>query len=412
MGAGIAPEAGQRRRPLRIALGLAALVGAVVAAVAWGLRSRGDRPADDAAQLQALYSAWNEFHAGRLDRATALLDRRAAAVTPTALDRLLRAEIAEAQDRPDAALEALAAVPDDDPIGPQARLREGQILLVEGRARPAEAAYLRAQRLDPGLLQTYRELVYLYANQRRQAEADAQFHALARRAPLDHVLAFAWCQGACDIWDPNAAGQVLARFVAADPKDRPSRLALAESFRRNSEFDRAEETLLPLSSADPDALALRAQMAIDRGDPEQATSLAAGGPADHPRLNVLRGQLALHRRDAGAAVALFRAAAEAAPDDRDALHGLGRALELTGTPGAGPPLEKAARIDELRRAIQDSVSTLKTDSKLFFKLGALCESIGWPGPARAWYALAVARDPLDRPAQEALSRLGGDPAPG
>ena len=79
----------------------------------------------------------------------------------------------------------------------------GQIEHSRHRARAAEAAYRHAVMLDPNLIQPHRELAYLYALQRRSAECDAEFRALARLMSLDHVLTFAWCQNYCRIWEPE-----------------------------------------------------------------------------------------------------------------------------------------------------------------------------------------------------------------
>jgi len=46
----------------------------------------------------------------------------------------------------------------------------------------------------------YRELVYLYALERRKAECDDLFRAFARLVTFDDVLAFAWAQNDCEIW--------------------------------------------------------------------------------------------------------------------------------------------------------------------------------------------------------------------
>ena len=77
--------------------------------------------------------------------------------------------------------------------------------------------------------------------------------------------------------------------VAFDPGDRWSRLALASSFQLTTELDQAEATLLPLPDSDPDARAMRAEIAISRGNVEQAEALVEGGtfrpcaPERHPR---------------------------------------------------------------------------------------------------------------------------------
>jgi predicted Zn-dependent protease len=383
-----------------------AAIGALASRRLW---RRGPQPGS--ARLDLLYAAWNEFNAKRYDQATAMLDRRAAEVAPTPLDWMLRARIAESRGELTEALAHLKKIPDSDPIGAQAWLKAGQIELARNRARAAEAAYRQSLKLDPEQIQPHRELAYLYANQLRKADCDAQFRALARRMPLGYILAFAWCQSYCRIWDPNEARKVLSRFVAEDPEDRWSRIALATSFQLTDQLDQAESVLRPLPESDPDARALRIQIAIDRGDIAAAEDLARGGPADHVRLNALRGQLALHSNQPRQAATLFRAALRQDQEDRDSIQGLGMALRTLGDPECKKYLQIAARHDRLKRLIQDSVTSLQTDTKIFDKLGELCESLDRRLEARAWYQLAIGRDPLDSQAQQALTRLDQNTEP-
>lgn len=401
------PESGNPRSrwPSRWALTLVLALIALVVGGAQARRSwrRGSGP--EAARLDLLYEAWTEFNARRLDRASALLDRRAAEVAPDPLDWWLRAQIAESRGRLTEALDQLKKIPDSAPIAAQARLKAGQVELARHQARAAEVALQRALALDPNLLQANRELIYIYAHQRREAPCDAQFRALARRMSLDHVLAFAWCQNYCRIWDPRGSHEILRQFLEADPADRSSRLALATSYLLTHQLDEADATLRPLPASDPDARALRVQLALDRGAIAEANDLARDGPADHVRLNILRGQLAMLGRDPGRAVPFYRAALTRAPEDRDAIHGLGAALRQLGDPEAKKWLEISDRQDRLKRMIVNSVSTIRTDPRLFFKLGTLCQSLQRLPEARAWYRLAITRDPFDSEAQKALDRL-------
>jgi tetratricopeptide (TPR) repeat protein len=390
-----------RRWTLVIVLSLVVMA-AGTAAARWAWRRF---PAQDPSRLEQLYQAWSEFDSGRYDAATALLDRRQSEVAPTPLDWMLRARIAEAQGRPAEALDWLDKIPDDDAIGARAQLKAGQVERARGHASAAEAHYRRALKLDPAQIQAHRELAYLYAVQRRKAECDAEFRALARLMPLDHILAFAWCQNFCRIWDPNEARTTLSQFVAEDPSDRLSRLALAYSFQLINQPDDAEKVLLPLPASDPDARALRARLALDRGDVEAAEELARHGPEGHAELDVIRGEFALHRADPRRAAAYFRSALRSDPDDRDALHGLGLALNALGDRKADEYLDLASRHDRLRRTIQASVTTIRTDPLLFSKLGEMCEAVNRPEEARVWYQLAINLDTLNTRAQRALARL-------
>lgn len=383
-----------RRRALAVVLVLLAGAGAVVLV----------RPGPDPMRLLAAATA--EYTAGRLDRAEALLNRRARRAAPTALDWILRARIAEGRDRFDEAVAALRNVPDADPFAAQRWLLEGQIELNRDRARTAEAALRRALALDPKLAVAHRELSYIYAMQHRQNECDAEFRALGGLAALDYKLAFVWCQNACDIWDPKETGARLAKFLGADPDDRASRLALALSHQRDGHPEAAEPVLAPLPESDVDARALRAQIALDRDDVTTAARLAAANPPDHPATNVLRGRLALGRRDAAAAARDFRAALAAEPDNRDALNGLGQALRMGGDHAAAESyLDQARRRDALKRLILDAHFKLQSDPKLFSRLAALCEAVPLPRQATLWYRLAIELDPLDADAQKALARL-------
>ena len=226
---------------------------------------------------------------------------------------------------------------------------------------------------------------------------------------LDPSLAFAWSQNACGLWDVPGARKVLIALVAEDPTDRDSRLALATGYAIENEYDQAEAALRPLPDSDPDARALRVRLAIDRGDIEAAKELLRGGPEDHAGLNFLRGRIALHENDPRRAAAAFRAALRRDPADRDAIHGLGVALQHLGDPQFKEFLQTAARHDRLKRLIKDSVTTIQTDRKLFSKLGAICESMNLCEQARVWYRLAIGRDPLDTQAQQALARLNPSP---
>ncbi len=95
-----------------------------------------------------------------------------------------------------------------------------------------------------------------------------------------------------------------------------------------------------------------------RGETETAEALVREGPADHPRLNVLRGQLALHAGQSRQAVSYFRAALDKEPEDRDAIQGLGLALRRLADPQAKQYLDIAARRDLLARTIRESVVTI------------------------------------------------------
>ena len=306
-----------------------------------------------------------------------------------------------------------AAIPDDHPLAPLARLRTGQIQIRRGLTRPAEAAFLASLKLLPRGVQPRKELVFIYNIQHRQAELDAVLGELLDLDALDFQYILHWTKTRNTVWNPKGDLPALEKFVAADPEDRRSRLALVEAYRRLDRLDDAERILAPMPPSDPGARTKRVLLAIDRGDLAAAESLLAEGPGDDPQLARLRGQLALRRRDGPAAVRYFRIALAADPIDRVALSGMGTALGLVGQPDAARPyLEAARRHDDLWKLVSRAATTEgEHDPKLPHQLGMACAAIGRNQEARAWLRLAISRDPLDTQSQRTLFELEHGAAP-
>jgi tetratricopeptide (TPR) repeat protein len=398
---------GDSRRAWRLraaALVLAGLVLVATVAVQWRLHADPNR---------AFLAADAAFKAGRHAEAEAALRRLERLRTPTPVDRLLRAEVAQALNDTDRALAELAAVPEDHPAAPLARMRAGQIEIRLGRAHAAEAALRASLKLFPGGVQPRKELAYIYKTQRRHAELDAILIEVMDLSNPDFAYILRWTGTRDAPWNADAELPALEKFVAADPEDRWSRLALAEALRRLDRLDEAGRVLATLPESDPDARIERIQLAMGRGDFASAEGLLAGGPDDHPGLARLRGQLALRRRDGEAAARQFRIALAADPTDRIALQGLGTALGTLGRDAdARPYLEAARRHDELWALVaRASTPEGENDPRMPRQLGMACAAIGRNLEARAWLRLAVRRDPGDADGQRALFQLEHGPPP-
>ncbi len=144
-----------------------------------------------------------------------------------------------------------------------------------------------------------------------------------------------------------------------------------------------------------------------------ATSLLAEGPRDHPKLARLRGQMALNRQDGAEAVRCFRLADAAEPDNGETLYGLAQALRVVGDRSAAQPYARRA---EAQRRLRDHLTNLAANREprpiVCCRLASDCESAGYLAEARAWYRLAIAKDPTNQQAQRALFRLtSSGPAP-
>ena len=308
---------------------------------------------------------------------------------------------------PDEAIADMVKIPNGDPAAPQARLLTGQIELRRNRMHLAETSLLAALELDPTLVQAHRQLVYIYGMLLRRHELNDHFQALARLAPMTFENVFNWCLTRNTVWEPHERLEDLRKYVAADPDDRWSRVALAETLRQVGRREEAATVLSVLPESDPDARAVRARIALDRGDDHAFEAILARGPTDHPELALLRGRFALAHGDGPTAARQFRIAYAADPDDRDIVFGLGAALALVGDHAAAAPfLRESKAYDSLGALMTRAANPANhKDPALMRALGAACEAVHRLPEARAWYNLAVESNPLDVDAQKALYRL-------
>jgi tetratricopeptide (TPR) repeat protein len=402
-----APGAVARRPPGRP--GRRVVVGAVVlasaaGALAWSLTRRPDPE-------RLWVEAELAFHAGRWDEARSALRRIERLRRKTARDWALQAQLASAAGRTDEALAALAEIPADDPLSAQASYMAGRLERGRRRLRAAEAHYRRALAIDPGLTAARRELIYIYGVQLRRREVDSEFRALARLTRLTHHDLFTWSQTHFTTWRPDIAADLEA-FLAADPDDRASRLALAEILVDQPGTEaKVQGVLRDLPRSDPDATALRVRLALNRGRLDEAEAMLSGAPEGHPALARLRGKLAMLRHDPAAAIRHYRRALSSEPYDRVTASDLGRALALVGDKAAADAyLSRVRPLDELYNLVT-RVRSAERENRApdLTRLGATCEAAGLLEEARGWYRLAIDRDPLDSRAQAALYRLDRPP---
>ena len=210
----------------------------------------------------------------------------------------------------------------------------------------AEADFNRALALDPGCVDARRRLISLYAQQGDRRRLPPSSRVLARTAKLDFLELLVWTLARHEPLDAADLADALARAVREDP-GRPCVAARAgRVLPATRSSRRSRSTLAPLPSADPEACAARARIALDRGDvggKPKPYSRRPKAAEDHPVMAQLQGRLALARDDVPAAVRYFRPRSKAAPDDRDTKFGLAQALRLSGQSDDARPFAEAAR---------------------------------------------------------------------
>jgi tetratricopeptide (TPR) repeat protein len=357
------------------------------------------------------FRAQAKLNAGRPMEAAKALKRLEHIRRLTPGERILLSYTASARGQIDEALGALDAsdLPTAGALAVVIASRRGALEVERHHFRAAEAQLKRALVLDPGSVDARRRLISLYVQQGRSAEIRAHSRALARTTKLDFLELLVWTLARHEPVDTADLADALARAVRADPLDRASQLALAEYTRRLGRLDEADRALGPLPATDPEVCALRARVALDRGDVDEASALLknAEGSQDHPWIAQLQGRLALARDDAPAAVRYFRAALKAAPDDRDTQFGLAQALRLSGQSNDARSFADAARAqDRLEWLVQTArAQNRRNDPATLQTIAEACLALGRRDEARAWYQLALGLAPDNPGLRKSFSEL-------
>lgn len=394
-------------RPVQIAMGLMAVV-ILIAGVLW-VRWILPELSTTYRPLEALAQDFDAaLSAKKFDEAIDIFTQIRRTAPPND-ERVLIAEarLNLALKRDARALEILEKIPDSSPLAASSRQIAGQVYLRASKLVPAEKYLKEAVRLEPGNAPALRELIYIYGLQLRRQELRQAFEQLSKVAPMGFQNVFHWCLTRGNDWEPDEIVEDMTRFIAADPNDRWSRIALARSLKRLVRLDEAEAALAPLPDDDPDAAAIRAQIAFDRNDPEKARLILEKAPKNHFDLAILRAQIALAGGDFDTATNEFEIAIKIDPDNRDAVVGLARSLAAQGKADEAKKWqERATNLDKLASIIQEAAKPgAAAQADLPKRLALACEAVGHLSEARAWWGLIAAKDPLASEPQQAIYRI-------
>lgn len=396
--------------------GLAALgLGTSAALLAWlGAGGFGGDPGALRDEAIAYYES------GDWDRALERLRRLESSRELTADERMLRAQCAMGAGRDEEALSDLESVPDDHPSAALARFDAGRVERRRGRLGAAERCYRRALEIDAGFLPARRELAFVLGLQLRRDDFDANFRAMAELTELTTREVWLWCMSTDLIWwEPNELTPDLERYLANDPSDVWTRIALAENYRRMNRYDDAEALLRELPSENADGRAALARLALERDNLARVAELVSEGPEEHLELARIRGKLALVSNRPEEALRHLRIAHRLGPQFRSTMTDLATALRAAGRAEEAAPYNEAARRVDRVAALLMRVYTFSGEARGDFKeLAGVYEEIGDLDKAAAWWRQYLRADPLDAEGQRALYRLreakaarGGDGRP-
>ncbi len=250
--------------------------------------------------------AFTELKLGDSNGAIAALER-ALAAAPQELASVTMMVNAKVSDKDIAGAQAvLEKAVKDSPNSAPVRQALGEFLAWEKKAGEAEAAFRQALTLDPKDGAALRDLAILQLQQGRQQEAEQNLRKLSAIPGFQSSYGiYLYQQGRRD-----EATREFERLFKEHPGDRQIRTNLVIAYRttnRSADANRILETALKKNGKDADALLQRGEIAIERRDYgaaevdlNQVLKLRPNAPEIHyvlARLNLMRGMPLIYRQE-------------------------------------------------------------------------------------------------------------------
>lgn len=269
---------------------------------------------------------------------------------------LYRAQLARDENDDQLAQSLLAKISDRQPrVACAARYMEGSIELAMNHALKSEAALKHSMELNPKYVYPRERLLRLYVLQRRTAEVLTELQAISKLRQLELAEMALQLSVSEPTIDAHDGIPQLEAFVAADPSDFQSRLALAHYLYQSLRADEAIRLLRELIKDKPDFVEARAALAdfyVDKQELAKAADvLAPVEVTDQSSLVVWRsaGNFYLAKEDWQRAVACFAYVARRESMDRSTFRRLGLALSRIGAAQlAEQALTRTSQIADLR----------------------------------------------------------------
>jgi putative PEP-CTERM system TPR-repeat lipoprotein len=330
------------------------------------------------------------------------------------------------------AIEAYGTALKHEPRHRQALMNRGQLYVLGGKTKEAEADLATLKKIEPGYYGThFLEALLHYAAGRTDPALEAVQRVIKTRPDyLPAQLLLAHLQ--YDKGQLQTAVSTLNAFLQAAPGHPQARKLLAAAHIRLNQPERALELLRPMIAANPgdaQALALAGEARLRQDDPTAARELfaqAASSAPENPVLAVKLGLSALAAGDESQGVRTLETAARAGktplPDLALAYHFLAenrpeQALailtqvegKLPNNPGVHNLKGMAyAGMNDLNRARQsyERALSLKPDlTSAALRLASLDLRENKPDQARARYEAILRRDKGNVPALVGLAEL-------
>jgi Flp pilus assembly protein TadD len=312
--------------------------------------------------------------------------------------RLLMGEIALRRKSPATALEYLAAIPPESPVGMEAAIRVAQATVALRRPFEAMSALYFVLQKNPQHVEAHRWLATIYYDQGDYLRTIPHLEKVAELDPSDarpHRLLGLIYRDLDKLDDAIAAYSESLRRNPHPPDEEEVRVEMAVCLLR---VYREAEAIDAVAGWDtPAAAAIRAEAMLALGHEQQATELLDRELTKHPDyigLLRLRGERFLAAGQPEQAVAILERVVREAPHDLRSRTQLARAYHLLGrTADAEAQNREVQEYMELIQKVHDkNIKAMEDpwDAVTRRELADLCEKIHRPELARMWRRAAEA----------------------
>ncbi len=245
------------------------------------------------------------------------------------------------------------------------------------------------------------QLAMLHARAKQPEQAEQVMLDAIKALPDNNDAKLAYVDFIAGQSSPQRAEELLRQFIEREPKNAELRLGLAALQQRTGTVDAALATYAEIIKRDeeaPAALTARNRVAaihVSRGELDEAAKLIEATLETNPRDNdalVLRGNIALERKQPAAAIADLRAVLRDQPTSVPVLRTLARAHLANGEPALA------------EEAIRTAMDAAPADVAVRVELAQLLLQTNRAEQAVSLLEETVKRAPTDVPAREALAR--------
>ncbi|MDR3634982.1 MAG: FG-GAP-like repeat-containing protein [Isosphaeraceae bacterium] len=317
--------------------------------------------------------------------------------------------------REDEAIAAFERVAPTDPARADAQLQAGDCWLKRRDLRQAERAFTDAAKADPKAVAPFVRLVYILMLEQRDAEARTALWKLFLMTRDTRQLASLTGLSAI----PNPELGTVANEVEAALKEHPDDPWLQRAWGivlarqgKSAEARPFLEAAAKVVEDDPVVRLSLAECQLATGDSASAEASLGGLPAqprDRGRWWMARARLEAAKGKPDDALASWRKAAVADPENRVAHYQLAQELTRRGDEnGASHHRARAEALRARENVLSRTLTELldgRRDAEAFQRLAALCREAGFNAEARAWLEETIRIDPTLSGAQAELARL-------